>query len=468
MDCVKAIWTKAATGMSTTLDAARGCDETANAGKLASLRLDPPHDADATRAAGDTPSLDQSSELLELEQPTDALVAAVLGDNVAAEREQLQLQVSQLAAHLRDRLRELDRREAAVNARASQLEADLRASRIWLQERELAFQERERELQDRIAELEELSVPQVVSLPEQKYDQQAYEDELRQREQQLQVHEDDVRERRFEVDRQAAALSHAQQLWQQQREREERLLAADREQMTRELNAAAAEREEQLRTAEALLREHLEKLAEDERVISTERAAWERERKDKLQAIDELRIATEAECADLRVRLDARQEWLERQKAGLEQVRNEALRLHRQSLEMRLLAEQLWAQISGSLSPAEVTHAIAQLRLKLAEQYKIEEQQLAERRDELLHVSERITERYSQLEQLRSGLREWANTRQEEIERQAAALVERELGLDAQQDEFRRAERQWQADRRGYEQQIRDLTTQLRTLPTAA
>ena len=51
---------------------------------------------------------------------------------------------------------------------------------------------------------------------------------------------------------------------------------------------------------------------------------------------------------------------------------------------------------------------------------------------------------------------------------EAATLVERELSLDAQQEEFRHAERQWQADRRRYEQQIRDLSTQLRTLPVAA
>ena len=51
---------------------------------------------------------------------------------------------------------------------------------------------------------------------------------------------------------------------------------------------------------------------------------------------------------------------------------------------------------------------------------------------------------------------------------QTQALVERELGLDAQQEEFRQAQQQWHADRRGYEQQIRDLTSQLRTLPAAA
>ena len=50
------------------------------------------------------------------------MVAAVMGENLEIRREQLQLQVAQLATHLRQRLREVDRREAALNARLAQLE----------------------------------------------------------------------------------------------------------------------------------------------------------------------------------------------------------------------------------------------------------------------------------------------------------------------------------------------------------
>jgi chromosome segregation ATPase len=134
---------------------------------------------------------------------------------------------------------------------------------------------------------------------------------------------------------------------------------------------------------------------------------------------------------------------------------------------MRLLAEQLWSQITGSLTPAEVSQSIAQLRLKLVDQYRLEEEQLEARRRELVNLSERIAVQHSELEQLRGGLREWATARQSEIERQAAMLVQRELTLDSQQEEFRQTEQRWNSDRRSYEQQIRDLTSQLRTLPIA-
>lgn len=432
------------------------------------LRVDPPHEASLQVRETLVENISSEQPLLEAEEPTETLIAAVMGENVAAEREHLQLQVAQLAAHLRERLREVDRREASLNARAGQLEADLRASRIWLQERELAFQDREQELQQRIAELEERPQAAISSSTQAQDEPSAVVADWEEREQQIRLLEDDVRERRFEVDRQASALRHAQQIWQQQREREERQLVVEREQMTRELNSETALREEQLRLADALLREHLKKLDADSQALTAERAAWDAQRQEKIEAIEILRAETEAECAELRVRLDARQEWIERQKGGLEQVRSEAIRLHRESLEMRLIAEQLWAQISGSLSPAEITQTVAQLRLKLAEQYRLDEQQLRQRKEDLLQVCEQITAQHHELEQLRAGLRDWANTRQVEIERQAATLVERELGLDALKDSFRRAEREWQAERRSYEQRIRDLTTQLRTLPVPA
>jgi hypothetical protein len=125
-------------------------------------RVDAPHVVarhDQAESAGAASESDDplGQALLEVaEEPSPSLAAAVAGETLESRREQLQLQVAQLAGHLRERLREVDRREAAVNARASQLESDLRASRIWLRERENDFQQREQELKRQIEELEEL------------------------------------------------------------------------------------------------------------------------------------------------------------------------------------------------------------------------------------------------------------------------------------------------------------------------
>ncbi len=455
-------------------------------------RIDPPHSAaQSAPASSDEPGIeppidDQTANpfveaadpspawvepaMLEVEEPTDEMIAAVTGENLELRREQLQLQVAQLAGHLRERLREVDRREATVNARIAQLESDLRSARLWLRERELAFQERETELLRTIEDLQERPTPAPTNSEGEidLIDHEARLAEIAERERELELKEDDLRERRFEFDRQSAALRHAQQVWQQQHEREEQQLRHDREQMNRDLQELVAQREEQLRTAELLVAEQAKELDQERSALALERRNWQEQQARQRQAIDELRSAAESEAADRITRLAARQEWIERQKAGLDQVRDEALKLHRQSLEMRLLAEQLWSQINRALMPADVAQAVAQLRLKLAEQYRVEEEQLARRQDDLLKLSEKIAVQHKDLTQLRDGVRDWATARQAEIERQAATLVQRELALDAQQEEFRQAQQTWAADRRRYEQQIRDLTTQLRTLPAAA
>jgi hypothetical protein len=217
-----------------------------------------------------------------------------------------------------------------------------------------------------------------------------------------------------------------------------------------------------------MLVEHALQLDREREALVADRQAWEAQKVREREGIEDLRQSAEGELADRRTRLEARHDWIERQRVGLEQVRNEALSLHRQSLEMRLLAEQLWSQITGRLSPAEVTQSLAQVRIKLAEQYHLEEVQLESKKRELVELAERITQQHRELTQLRSGLREWAAARQGEIEQQAAALVQRELALDAKEDGFRQSQHAWQADRRRYEQQIRELSGQLRTLPAAA
>ena len=108
-------------------------------------RIDPPHAVvPDTLASGEEAAVERPLEaeivnpfttaaageaMLAVEEPTAEMIAAVTGENLEVRREQLQLQVSQLGGHLRDRLREVDRREATLNARASELESDLRAGR---------------------------------------------------------------------------------------------------------------------------------------------------------------------------------------------------------------------------------------------------------------------------------------------------------------------------------------------------
>ncbi len=225
--------------MNTTDVPTSSCEETVAAVTPRRTRIDAPHEVEEVRVAQECVSEAQAAEvvdlervgtahptLLEVEEPTPEMIAAVAGENIESRREQLQLQVAQLAGHLRERLREVDRREATLNARVAQLESDLRNSRLWLRERELGFQDRENELKREIEELKERASSRGLELDAVAGDSlaaeiTAREAEIQEREGQLQLREDRQAERRFEVDRQFAALRHAQQLWQQQQERQE-------------------------------------------------------------------------------------------------------------------------------------------------------------------------------------------------------------------------------------------------------
>jgi hypothetical protein len=457
-------------------------------------RIDAPHPPAAGESAadsGEAAALPKDSSdaglsaadrrLLEVaEQPSGDLVAAVTGQTLEARREQLQLHVSQLAGHLRERLREVDRREAQLNARVAQLEADLRASRLWLREREHESQQRELELQKQIEELqgraaggktERSTAVGGTAEGENATDTDSFErrqQELAERESQLQLRENEARDRRFEVERQASALKHAQQLWDQQRLAEEQELLRQRQHLAAEFGDQLASGQAELQAAQQLLDEHAARLQRDQTAFAADRQAWEEQKSRQKLAVEQQRLAFETEADDRRRKLDARQDWIERQKAGLEQVRSEILGLHRQSLEMRLLSEQLWSQLNGRVAPAEITQSVAHLRQKLAEQYKLEEESLESKRAELVTLGERIAQQHEELKQMKSGLRDWTAARQAEIESQAATLIERELALDAEQEKLRQAQQQWQAERRSHEQQIRDLTRQLRAVPAAA
>jgi hypothetical protein len=403
-------------------------------------RIDAPHPT-----YGEPPLVVDDSPLAEdlpAEEPSAELIAAVAGLSPEARREQLDLQAAQLGDHLRERLRGVDRREAQLNARAAQLEADVRASRVWLREREHEFQERETQLQQQVDDL--LGQGSAAAGESEQHDLGATRQQLAEREHQTTLKENELRERRLETERQAAALRHSQQLWEQERTRQEEELARERERLTAEnrsqeaeQNARSAEREEALAAQASQLQLAAAELAAD-------RQAWEERRRLQAAALDQRIKTAEGQLAERRDRQDARDQWLAEQRAGLDQLRGKVVALHRQALEMRLLAEQLWSQTGGRLASLEATQAIAQLRIKLAEHYRLEEQSLSEKREQLVALGQRLTDQHRELGQLREGLKGWLAARQTEIESQAAALAERELALDRQQETLVAERRAWQ------------------------
>ncbi len=68
----------------------------------------------------------------------EAVLAAAMSPLVATSlpTEQLRLQANQLAEHLRSRQRELDQREARLNAQLAQIDLASRQTRLWITEKQ--------------------------------------------------------------------------------------------------------------------------------------------------------------------------------------------------------------------------------------------------------------------------------------------------------------------------------------------
>lgn len=426
-------------------------------------------------------------------QPSEtALVSTVFEESpVSASleicQEQLEHQAAQLSSLLQDQLRSVEHREAQLNARAAELDNELRLVRLRAQEMLAELMEREQAVAAQEAALA-AAQREVASAREQAERSVAEKeflacerlgDQLRQHEaayvetEARQSHLDH-REKEFARREQALAELEAslaqreQQLEEKEPHIRQRRQSIERESLRQELAAELSRREQALSGGEALLAEHVLSLDLDRQALARERADWQRQKVAEYETLTLQRQQAEVDLEQRRTRLAAREAAHDNQQAALKQLRHEITAAHRQSLEMRLMAEQLWGQIQGRLPPAEITQALAQLRLKLSEQYRIEQHGLAQQKEELLRLAEKVGSQSTTLRSQRQELQAWFNAREQEIERHAESLVRREQEVQDQSDRLRQNEDRWHTDRRQLEQQLRELHSQLRQTSVAA
>ncbi len=391
-----------------------------------------------------------------------------LDESMDDREEQLEHQAGQLAGHLQEQLRELEYREALQNARSAELDNEFRRARLWITEKSAELTERENAVAAAEAKHQEIEARQTVlrdreqDLAQRQQPVSEREAALAERERQFEAKEYQIRERRQFIEREAAALHHARQQWERSQEEEQADLTSERATIRQQLEAELHAREQALSQGESLLAEHTRELEKDRQTLTTERADWQRQKATDGEAIALHRHRTEAELEQRRTRLATRETTLDQQQAALDQLRGEITAAHRQSIEMRLIAEQLWAQVQGRMPPVEITQSIAQLRLKLGEQYRLEQQGLAEQKRELLALAEKVAEQSGAHRAQRQELQSWFAAREAEIESHAHSLVIHEQNLLDQSNQLRQTETRWGSDRRRLEQELRELHSRLR------
>ena len=148
---------------------------------------------------------------------------------------------------------------------------------------------------------------------------------------------------------------------------------------------------------------------------------------------------------------------LDRRKSVLQRMQSETQSLHREALEMRLVTEQLWIEISEKAPPEHVNELLTSLRARLDQHYVEQQKEIQDQAGELVELKESIEQKQEDLRLQSNQLQQWVETRHDEIKSYAAEVDARELLLDRREHRMREEISKWEATRAAYQQQLQGL-----------
>lgn len=247
---------------------------------------------------------------------------------------------------------------------------------------------------------------------------------------------------------------------------------SDLEHLASEFRTAIARlqaRQKNLEEAEALLSDGQSALDRGRQQLTADRQTWQEQCDIERRRLGDDRRRCEADL-DKKLRAIAdRSGHLERRSAAVDQLRAEVLRAQRETLELRLATDEIWAQLAGSVPPPVLTQSLARIRGKLAEQYQLERAELADQQKQLEALAVRLEAQHDKLQNQKQALERWVTDRRNEIEGQASRLVTQELEIARRQAELEEINERQESERRLYEGEIRRLLGELRSArPTMA
>lgn len=150
----------------------------------------------------------------------------------------------------------------------------------------------------------------------------------------------------------------------------------------------------------ALLDQRQRELDQREAQLERREAAFAQEvREARFRLSQRRRRIDQRQTARQRV-LRRQSERLDRRRAALERSRNEAAQMRQEALELRLVTEQLHAQLIGQVEPAALSASLDRLRQRLTDHYREEAQELTRRRAELELLMAELAEQYEKLRRL--------------------------------------------------------------------
>src|SRR5208283_6152529 len=159
--------------------------------------------------------------------------------------------------------------------------------------------------------------------------------------------------------------------------------------------------------------------------------------------------------------IERRAEQVDQTRAALGQFRAELGRMHRETLEIRLATEELWAELSGSAPPAALTRSLGRIRSRLADHYRMANLELHQKKEELEQLRAQLSEQYEKLIRQKRTFDAWAAECREEVEEQANRLLARGEDLDHREADMGEFSRRSQAEKLELQEEIHRLRAKL-------
>jgi predicted nucleic acid-binding Zn-ribbon protein len=376
--------------------------------------------------------------------PAELVAEPIAHDAVGAEctgattAHQVRLQAAQLATHLQRQQSAVDHRESELNARMAAMENQIRSARLWLDERhaEIAAQKadlerRERELADSAAAHGDHPNAAWPAHDQNHLDERAAE----------------LDRREAELEAVAARLARRLQLTAKNEEIEQAVESLDTYR-------------EKLERAEAMLSGQQAEIDRERGRLADSRAAFAETMDEERQKLAAERQRSAAENERLQKEFKRQADELAARQAALERMRSDVARAQQEALEVRLATEELWARLCGSMAPAALAQSLAQTRLKLAEEQRLERTQLAAERAEVQALAAQLADQHARLVDAREEIQTWVKSRREELERTSGQLAAGQRQLEHERATLDEKAAHWQRERARLEQEIRRLLRQ--------
>lgn len=353
--------------------------------------------------------------------PHLATTIATIHVDFATPEEALLEHAEQLGLQLSEQQRRVDRREATLTSRESELESELRNARLELQHQQETLANYEEQLVERDAELKRRLTEIATLQLSGEYDLATQVKEASQRDRQLLRREGEIQETERRLDRLARQVARREAKHELEKQRTQRDIDKQRQQQAGQVETDRRQHLRLLRQWERRRRKEgyvshvdqqqlLDRLAElDDRAqdIETRLQLGLDEIERKWAALRKATGDVEAKRLEHEKRLENRHSSLIAMKESVAREQRENRETLREALDLRMAAELLFRQVAKKNGTAETVSQWGELRARLTRLREEEQAHQKQQRQEMAELARRLSQRQREMREYRDQLLRW-------------------------------------------------------------